>query len=77
MSRKPQPGTTRPEPPVDSIVKVYETTFPHLSEVTRCVVVSDWVAVAEASPITKEFGLPGATGDVAAVVVMSARRVAA
>ena len=41
LSRNPQPGTTRPEPPVDSIVNVYETTFPHLSDVVRCVVVSD------------------------------------
>ena len=40
LSRNPKPGTTRPEPPVDSIVNVYETTFPDVSEVVRCVVVS-------------------------------------
>ncbi len=41
FARKPNPGTTRPAPPVDSIVKVYETTFPALSEVVRWVVVSE------------------------------------
>src|SRR5262249_11222345 len=50
LSRNPQPGTSRPDPPVDSIVNVYETTLPNLSEVTRCVVVSDCSAVAAATP---------------------------
>src|SRR5829696_3395483 len=51
LSRNPKPGTTRPEPPVDSIVNVYDTTLPHLSDVVRCVVVSDCNAVAAASPV--------------------------
>src|SRR5687768_18369885 len=51
FSRNPKPGTTRPEPPVDSIVYVYETTFPHLSLVVRCVVVSDCSAVADTLPV--------------------------
>jgi hypothetical protein len=50
FSRKPQLGTTMPLPPVDSIVNVYETTFPHLSATVRWVVVSDCTAVTEASP---------------------------
>ena len=36
FSRKPRPGTTMPEPPVCSIVSVYETTLPQRSDVTRC-----------------------------------------
>ena len=38
LSRKPQPGTTMPLPPVDSIVNVYATTLPQGSETVRCVV---------------------------------------
>src|SRR5919204_5244265 len=52
FSRNPQPGTSSAEPPVDSIVNVYETTLPSVSDVTRCVVVSDCVTVAAASPFT-------------------------
>ena len=53
--------------------------MPHLSEVTRCVVVSDIAAVAAAWPFTSYgYGFPGCTtGGLAAVVVISARRVAA
>ena len=64
--QEPNPGTTRPEPPVDSIVKVYETTLPHLSLVVRWVVVSTEV-VSDALPALNGRGSPGATGDVAAV----------
>src|SRR3954469_17420331 len=77
LSRKPQPGTSKPEPPVDSIVNVYETTLPHLSDVTRCVVVSDIAAVAAASPFTYGYGSPGCTAPGAAVAVINARRWAA
>src|SRR4030095_7232516 len=35
---KPRRGTTMPEPPVCSIVSVYSTTLPHLSETVRLVV---------------------------------------
>src|SRR6476469_3800076 len=38
LSRNPQPGTVIPEPPVCSIVSVYDATSPHLSAVTRWVV---------------------------------------
>ena len=38
LSRNPRPGTTMPEPPVCSMVNVYDTTLPQRSEVTRCVV---------------------------------------
>src|SRR3954471_2723920 len=37
-SRQPQPGTTMPEPPVDSIVNVYDATLPLRSATVRCVV---------------------------------------
>src|SRR4030095_13670784 len=67
LSRNPKPGTTSREPPVDSMVKVYETTLPSLSEVTRCVVVSDCNAVAAATPALNGYGLPGATAPAAAV----------
>src|SRR6478609_6631610 len=40
LSRNPRPGTVMPLPPVDSIVRVYATTLPHLSAVVRCVVFS-------------------------------------
>ncbi len=38
FSRKPRPGTTMPEPPICSMVKVYSTTLPHRSETVRFVV---------------------------------------
>src|SRR5215208_2819162 len=68
LSKNPKPGTTRPAPPVDSIVNVYETTFPALSDVVRCVVVS--------AP-SNGNGSPGGTAPGAAVSLISARRVAA
>src|SRR4029453_15607670 len=77
LGRNPKPGTTSPEPPVDSMVNVYETTFPDLSEVTRWVVVSDCDAVTAATPALYGYGFPGATAPGAAVGVISARRVAA
>ena len=77
IEQKPEPGTTRPEPPVDSMVNVYETTLPHLSDVTRCVVVSDCDAVTAATPVLYGYGSPGATAPGAAVGVIRARRVAA
>ncbi len=40
LTRNPQPGTTMPLPPVDSIVNVYETTLPRESATVRWVV--DW-----------------------------------
>src|SRR5215207_9184152 len=68
LSRNPKPGTTSPAPPVDSIVNVYETTVPDLSDVVR------WVVV---SPPSNGYGSPGGTGPGAAVAMISARRVAA
>ena len=67
-----------PLPPVDSMVNVYDTTVPFLSETTRWVVdwrgwetVADWPAAAPP-------GSPGSTGLVAARVgLISARRWAA
>jgi hypothetical protein len=63
-----------PAPPVDSIVNVYDTTLPDLSDVVRCVVVSDISAVADATPVLYGYGFPGATAPGAAVGLISARR---
>src|SRR3954452_20748009 len=38
LSRKPQPGTVMPEPPVCSMVRVYDATSPQRSATVRCVV---------------------------------------
>ena len=35
FNKNPRSGTTMPDPPVCSIVSVYETTFPHRSQVVR------------------------------------------
>ena len=51
FARNPKPGTTRPAPPVDSIVNVYATTLPQRSAVVRCVVVPARVSLAEAWPL--------------------------
>ena len=40
VEQEPETGDDEAAPPVDSIVNVYETTFPDLSEVVRWVVVS-------------------------------------
>src|SRR3954452_18020123 len=77
LSRNPKPGPTRPEPPVASMVNVYETTLPHLSAVTRWVVVSDCDAATAATPALYGYGSPGATAPGTAVGVIRARRVAA
>src|SRR5215204_3799954 len=66
-----------PLPPVDSIVNVYETTFPFRSETTRWVV--DWrgwliaalVRRASAESPWLSYGSPAATGLVAACSVRS------
>src|SRR5215212_8801226 len=62
LRRKPKPGTSSPAPPVDSIVNVYETTFPAMSDVVRCVVVSD---------PSYGYGSPGGTAPGAAVCLIS------
>ena len=50
VEQEPPAGDDEPEPPVDSIVNVYETTFPQRSETLRCVVESpSWSADALAS----------------------------
>src|SRR5688572_20777762 len=63
LSRNPQPGTTMPLPPVDSIVNVYETTLPCRSETVRWVVDSPAVVAAAcaraAPPPLKGHGSPG------------------
>src|ERR671919_2025263 len=51
FSRKPQPGTTMPFPPVDSMVYVYDTTLPHRSETVRWVVVSPPSLVEDAAEL--------------------------
>src|SRR6478672_1549582 len=51
LSRKPQPGTVMPDPPVCSIVRVYDTALPHLSVTTRWDV--DWPSWGGVAP-----GLP-------------------
>src|ERR671918_1881925 len=66
FSRKPHPGTVIPFPPVDSIVYVYVTTFPHRSATVRWVVFSPPAAVAAAvaaapPPPFKRPGAPGRT----------------
>src|SRR5437868_14801706 len=72
LSSKPRPGTTMPLPPVDSMVRLYATTLPHLSVTSRWVVSgpSDWAvsAVTETGAAGQEgegpSGSPG--GDVCA-----------
>jgi hypothetical protein len=67
-----------PEPPVDSIVNVYETAFPQRSAVTMCVVDPLRAAVTAAVDVhAGPASPPATTGGVAAVGVISARRVAA
>src|SRR6476469_10398065 len=51
LSRNPQPGTVMPDPPVCSIVRVYDTALPHLSVTTRWDV--DWPSWGGVAP-----GLP-------------------
>jgi hypothetical protein len=77
VEQEPEARTTRPEPPVDSIVNVYDTTLPHLSDVVRCVVVSDCNAGRRCDARVVGYGFPGGTAPGAAVGVISARRVAA
>src|SRR6478736_1656577 len=38
LSRNPYPGTVMPEPPVCSMVRVYDATLPQRSVAVRCVV---------------------------------------
>jgi hypothetical protein len=59
LSRNPKPGTTRPEPPVDSMVNVYETTLPRLvggHEMRRRLRLH---AVTAATPALYGYGIPG------------------
>src|SRR5439155_5799442 len=83
LTRNPKPGTTIPAPPICSIVKVYDTALPLRSTTDRCVVCpgspSEVETLAEADPLPPLYGQgsPKPTGLVAAVSVMSARRVAA
>src|SRR5690349_10492144 len=73
FSRKPRPGTVIPLPPVCSMVSVYETTLPHLSAATRCVVdrpsVSgpSLVALVPPQPPYWPSGTPGLSGFTAAL----------
>src|SRR5687767_5557991 len=71
LSRNPQPGTTMPLPPVDSIVNVYDTTVPSASATVRCVVdlplpgpAFDRRDTAPAPQLSR--GLPGCTTALAA-----------
>src|SRR3954447_16582574 len=73
LSRKPRPGTTIPLPPVCSIVNVYSTTLPLASAIVMFVVFGPSVDV-DTVPAPVSGQLPGATGDVAAVVPISCRR---
>ena len=50
VEQEPPAGDDEPGPPVDSIVNVYETTFPQRSETLKCVVESpSWSADAPSS----------------------------
>ena len=64
FARKPKPGTTRPAPPVDSIVNVYATTLPQRSAVVMCVVVPARVSRrggldARAAAAVERIRIPG------------------
>src|SRR5918996_2303057 len=79
FSRKPHPGAVIPLPPVDWIVYVYVTTFPHRSATVRWVVFSPPAAVAAAvaaapPPPLNGQGSPAGTGFVDACSVMRAPR---
>src|SRR3954469_17393408 len=54
LSRKPRPGTTIPEPPVCSMVRVYSTTLPQRSATVRLV-----VCVFSVSPLRAARLAPG------------------
>src|SRR5262249_53543252 len=67
--RNPRCGTTMAEPPVCSMVRVYDTTLPHLSVATRCVVDRPSVDVSGVSAACAVqlvepgcVGSPGANG---------------
>ncbi len=66
LRMKPRPGTVMPLPPVDSMVRVYATTLPHLSAAVRCVVFSPSYVVGAAVPAAPHplglRGSPGASG---------------
>ncbi len=66
LSRKPRPGTVIALPPVDSMVRVYDTTLPQRSATVRCVVFSPSYVVGAACPVVAhgcgERGSPGASG---------------
>jgi hypothetical protein len=71
LSRNPRPGTTMPDPPVCSIVRVYSTTSPVASTTVRLVVemfsvsASAWERVSPHAADDASTS-PGATGLVSA-----------
>src|SRR5689334_9961150 len=60
LSRNPRPGTTIALPPVCSIVSVYSTTLPHLSDTVRLVVWVPWVLAWPAGAVAQPAASSGA-----------------